>query len=122
MATIEINGYEFKLLRNCKKAMELLEIYKNRPARESFPCDVLDTSSYCMNGVWLYHHQWVREYHRALEEMRADLKAKRTRMIKWDDHAYSIGFTVEHDGTKYLAIADFGLYQMCGGALLIKMD
>ena len=119
---IEINGYEFKLLRNCKKARELLENYKNKTVKEEFPDDVLDTSSYCSNGYWLNNHQFVLDYHRRLEEMRAELKAKRTRVLAYDDHAYCMGFTVEYEGQKYLAVADgWGSHYFYGDNYLIKI-
>ena len=119
---VEINGYEFKLLRNCKKARELLEIYKSKTVKEEFPDDVLDTSSYCMNGYWLNNHQFVLDYFRPLEDMRAKIKAKRTRVLAYDDHAYCMGFTVEYEGQKYLAVSDeWGSHGFFGGNYLIKM-
>ena len=120
---IEINGNEFKLLRNCKKARELVKIYESKTVKEEFPDDVLDTSSYCSNGYWLNNHQFVLDYHRRLEEMRAELKAKRTRVLAYDDHAYCMGFTVEYEGQKYLAVVDgWGSHYFFGDNYLIKIN
>lgn len=120
---IEINGYEFKLLRNCKKARELLETYKNKTVKEEFPDDVLDTSKYYMNGYEHHNHQFVLDFHKYLEEMRASLEAKRTRVLAYDDGAYCMGFTVEYEGEKYLAVADgWGSHYFFGNSYLIKME
>lgn len=118
---VKINGWEFKVLRNTKKAREYLDIYKNRPAKESYPQDVLDTSEYCILGEWHHNHEFVLEWHDKLEKAISDLKAKRARMICWNEVAYAIGVTVDYEEHKYLAILNFGLQVICGDNLLIKI-
>lgn len=120
---MEINGYEFKLLRNCKKARELVKIYENKTVKEAFPEDVFDTSKYYCNRHEHHHNQFVLDTHRCLEEMRMKLKAKRTRVLAYDDCAYCMGFTVEYEGQKYLAVADgWGSHYFFGDSCLIKLN
>jgi len=123
MKEITIGNTTFTVLKKCKTSRELVDLYKNIPAKQSFPEDVLDTSSYCRNGVWLHNNQFVLDYHTGLENLRADIHAKRTRVLLFEDGiAYTMGFTVEHEGKEYLAVVNFGLRDLTRDFVVIELD